>query len=314
MVKRRRGTRVSADKVAAVPNDVMERLRAAIEQNFQDQVAFLQRLVQFRSVRGQEQPVQDWLAAEFRRQGWSRKKMIETIVMSATYRQASAHRPELAEIDPNNLLLARQNRFRVQAEIVRDLCLSVSGLLSDKVGGPSVFPPLPPDVAALSYANNFKWNTSPGEDRYRRGMYTFFKRTSPHPNLIAFDCPDSNTTSVVRRTSNTPIQALTTLNNETFVEAAQAFAGRILALDATDEATRMGEALRLCVAREPSGIEVQRFVELLSTSRAYYAENPEAAQELVGAHLPDGVEPAEGAAWVAVARIALNLDELITRE
>ena len=256
----------------------------------------------------------DWLGAEFRRLGWSRKKMVETIVMSSTYRQASAHRPELLEIDANNRLLARQNRFRVQAEIVRDLCLSVSGLFSDKVGGPSVFPPLPPDVAALSYANNFKWATSPGEDRYRRGMYTFFKRTSPHPNLVAFDCPDSNTTNVLRRSSNTPIQALTILNNEVFIEAAQAFAKRILALESKDDADRMAKALRLCVAREPSGFETQKFVDLLESSRAYYTKNPEPAQQLLGEHKPDGVEPAEAAAWVAVARIALNLDELITRE
>ncbi|MEM7015269.1 MAG: DUF1553 domain-containing protein, partial [Verrucomicrobiota bacterium] len=224
----------------------------------------------------------DWLGAEFRRLGWSRKKMIETIVMSSTYRQSSAHRPELLETDPTNRLLARQNRFRVQAEIVRDLCLSVSGLLSDKVGGPSVFPPLPPDVALLSYNNNFKWTTSPGEDRYRRGMYTFFKRTSPHPNLIAFDCPDSNTTNVMRRTSNTPIQALTTLNNEVFVEASQAFAKRILALETADDADRMNQALRLCVARQPSGAETESFVSLLEKSRAFYAENTESAQQLRG--------------------------------
>lgn len=256
----------------------------------------------------------DWLGAEFRRLGWSRKKMIETIVTSATYRQASAHRDELLEIDPNNRLLARQNRFRVQAEIVRDICLSVSGLLSKKVGGPSVFPPLPPDVAALSYANNFKWATSKGEDRYRRGMYTFFKRTSPHPNLIAFDCPDSNTTNVIRRTSNTPIQALTTLNNETFVEAAQAFATRILALEAGDDADRMSQALRLCVAREPSGFETEKFLGLLGTSRKFYTENPESARQLLGDREIGETAPAEAAAWVAVARIALNLDELITRE
>ncbi|MFT5466606.1 MAG: hypothetical protein ACI8UO_001706 [Verrucomicrobiales bacterium] len=256
----------------------------------------------------------DWLGLEFRRLGWSRKKMVETIVMSATYRQASAHRAELLEIDPNNRLLARQNRFRVQAEIVRDLCLSVSGLFSDKVGGPSVFPPLPPDVALLSYNNNFKWATSAGEDRYRRGMYTFFKRTSPHPNLIAFDCPDSNTTNVIRRTSNTPIQALTTLNNEVFVEASQAFAKRILALEAKDDADRMAQALQLCVAREPSDFETQKFIELLEKSRVFYAKNPEPAQQLLGEYQPEGTEPAEAAAWVAVARIALNLDELITRE
>ena len=251
----------------------------------------------------------DWLGAEFRRLGWSRKRMIETIVNSAAYCQSSAHRPELLEIDANNRLLARQNRFRVQAEIVRDLCLSVSGLLSRKIGGPSVFPPLPPDVAALSYANNFKWATSKGEDRYRRGMYTFFKRTSPHPNLVAFDCPDSNTTNVLRRTSNTPIQALTTLNNEVFVEAARALAKRALSLEAADDRERIQGALRLCIARPPADGEIASFQKLLATSRDWYAQNPGEVEKILG-------EPgnAESAAWVAVARIALNLDELITRE
>jgi hypothetical protein len=256
----------------------------------------------------------DWLGGEYRRLGWSRKKMIETVVKSATYQQASAHREELWEIDPTNKMLARQNRFRVGAEIVRDLCLSVSGLLSDEFGGPSVFPPIPPGVAALSYANNFKWNTSKGEERYRRGLYTFFKRTSPHPNLITFDCPDSNTTNLRRRTSNTPLQALTMMNNEVFVEASQAFAKRVLELDATDEQQRMRQALRFCIGREPEETEVARFVHLLEESRTYYGTNPSSAKNLIGKHLPEGVGAPEAAAWVTVARTALNLDEFITRE
>ena len=172
----------------------------------------------------------DWLAGELESRGWSRKEMIRLIVTSATYRQSSAVRAEYVESDPLNDTFHRQNRYRVEAEIVRDLALSVAGLLSDKLGGPSVFPPMPADIAELSYANNFKWNESQGEDRYRRGMYTFFKRTAPHPNLMTFDCPDANTTCVERRTSNTPLQALTTLNNETFIEAAQAMARRALQL------------------------------------------------------------------------------------
>ena len=120
----------------------------------------------------------DWLAKEFIRRKWSRKGMIKLIMMSATYRQSSKHRPELADVDAQNRLLARQNRFRVEAETVRDIYLKASGLLSKKIGGPSVFPPMAADVAALSYAGNFRWKTSSGEDRYRRGMYTFFKRTA----------------------------------------------------------------------------------------------------------------------------------------
>lgn len=256
----------------------------------------------------------DWLAAEYRRLGWSRKQFIKTIVTSTTYRQSSAHRPELSEIDPQNRLLARQNRFRVEAEIVRDLCLSVSGLLSHKIGGPSVFPPMPEEVAALSYANNFKWNTSKEEDRYRRGMYTFFKRTAPHPNLVTFDCPDSNTTRVQRRTSNTPLQALTMLNNEVFVEASQALAKRALDWKPMADSDRVTKMLRLCIARHPGEEELRSFLKLLDTSRTYYREHPEEARRIGEKYPPEGVDPVETASWVAVARIALNLDELITRE
>ncbi|MBC8876968.1 MAG: DUF1553 domain-containing protein, partial [Planctomycetes bacterium] len=257
----------------------------------------------------------DWLATELIERGWSRKSMIKLIVSSATYRQSSRHRPDLANTDSLNNLLARQNRFRVDAEIVRDLYLAASGLLTQKIGGPSVYPPMPADVAELSYANNFKWTTSKGDNRYRRGMYTFFKRTSPHPNLIAFDCPDANTTNVQRWASNTPIQALTTLNNEVFVEAAQAMARRVLTAAAVStDADRITYAFRLCVARAPSEADRNRFVRLLLKARAWYGERPEPARELVGRYQPDGVTPVEAAAWVATARILLNMDEFITRE
>ncbi len=256
----------------------------------------------------------DWLANEYRRVGWSRKQLIKTILMSSTYQQASHHRSELIDVDPQNLLLARQNRYRVPAEIVRDLCLSVAGLLSEKVGGPSVFPPLPADVAALSYANNFKWNTSAGADRYRRGMYTFFKRTSPYPNLTVFDCPDSNTTSVSRRISNTPLQALTVLNNEVYHEAAQALAGRALQLEADSDAARMAGLLQLSLVRPATPFETKRFVQLLESSRAWYADHSAEAEAIASRHHSEHTPPVEAAAWIAVARIVLNLDEFITRE
>ena len=162
----------------------------------------------------------------------------------------------------------------------------------------------------MSYAGNFKWETSVGEDRYRRGMYTYFKRTSPHPNLIAFDCPDSNTTNVKRRASNTPLQALTLLNNEVFVEAARGLAKRTLALEANGDRDRMGRLLRFCIGRQPEESETRRFVGLLENSRAYFRGEPTAAKSIFGGEEPDP----EGAAWVAAARIALNLDEFITRE
>nr|ADI22614.1 hypothetical protein [uncultured verrucomicrobium HF0500_16O23] len=247
----------------------------------------------------------NWLGGEFIHQKWSRKAIIKLIVTSATYRQASVHRPELSKRDPNNMLLHRQNRFRVEAEIIRDLNLAASGLLASKVGGPSVFPPLPSGVAVLSYANNFKWAASKNEDRYRRGLYTFFKRTSPHPNLITFDCPDSNVTCVKRSRSNTPLAALTTLNNEVYAEAAKALAHRLLKEKSTDS-ERITYGFKISVAREPSANERAALSNLLKQSRIYYSTHETEAKALNG--------DAEASAWAATARVLLNLDEFITRE
>jgi mono/diheme cytochrome c family protein len=258
----------------------------------------------------------DWLAHEFRSSlGWSRKRIIRLIVLSATYRQSSVHRDELADVDPRNFLLARQNRLRSQAETIRDMCLSVSGRLSTKIGGPSVFPPLPPGVAELSYANNFKWVTSKGEDRYRRGMYTFFKRTSPHPNLVTFDCPDANTTCVKRQSSNTPLQALILLNNSVYSDASRGLANRLLAFEADTDAARLNYGFEITVARSISNTESQEFRSLLKTSRDWYKAHPEDAKKLVADSVPkESKTPIEErAAWVATSRMLLNLDEFITR-
>ena len=255
----------------------------------------------------------DHLAQELIRNQWSRKALIRYIVNSATYRQASRHRPELADRDPQNHLLHRQNRFRVEGEIVRDLSLDAAGLLSRKMGGPCVYPPLPGGVANLSYANNFKWNTSKGEDRHRRGLYTFFKRTSPHPNLLTFDCPDSNTTCIQRRISNTPLAALVTLNNQVFTEAAQGFGKRILSEKGSDR-ERLTQAFRTCVARPPVTEEINSLESLLIDARSWYTDNPGEATKLAGAHPAQGIDATENAAWVATARVLLNLDEFLTRE
>ncbi|MBX7208584.1 MAG: PSD1 and planctomycete cytochrome C domain-containing protein [Verrucomicrobiaceae bacterium] len=256
----------------------------------------------------------DWLAAEFMKQGWSRKKLLKLIMTSTTYKQASRNRVELADIDPKNELLWRQNRLRVEGEIVRDLYLAACGLLSPKVGGPSVFPPMPPDIAALSYAGNFSWKTSEGEDRYRRALYTFFKRTAPHPDLTTFDCPDANITNVKRTVSNTPLQALTTLNAEAFAEAAQAMGRRLLAESHKNDAERLTRAFQLCVVRPPADRELAALEKLLSESRAYYKAHPADAKEAVGKYAVKGIAPDENAAWVATSRIILNMDEFITRE
>ena len=242
----------------------------------------------------------DWLASEFIARGWSRKEVLRLIMTSATYRQRSEVRPELAEIDPLNTLLARQNRIRVEGEIVRDLHLAASGLLAPKIGGPSVFPPLPDGIAGLSYANNFKWTDSAGDDRHRRGMYTFFKRTAPHPDLTTFDCPDANLAAIKRSVSNTPLQALTTLNAQAFAEAAQALAKRLLAEPLADDDARIERAFRLCVARPPQPREVAALRQLLAKARDHYAQASD--------------KDAEPAAWTATVRIVLNTDEFITRE
>ena len=255
----------------------------------------------------------DHLARTLIDRGWSRKELIRYIVMSATYRQSSNHRPELVDRDPKNRWLARQNRFRVEAEIVRDLYLDAGGLLSKTVGGPSVFPPTSKDVVALTYNSSVKWNVSPGEDRYRRGIYTFFKRTAPHPNLMTFDCPDSNTTCVERNRSNTPLAALATLNNEVFVEAAKGFAQRVLSWKEDNDRERMQAAFLTATIRQAAPVELDALLELLSMSQGYYQEHPEEAEQLLGDSSNNVADPGKLAAWTATLRIVLNLDEVITR-
>ena len=253
----------------------------------------------------------DHLAKEFVARNWSRKAIIRYIVMSRTYRQASDHRPELTGKDSLNRLLARQNRFRVEAEIVRDLHLNAGDLLARKIGGPSVFPPTSQDVVALTYNSSVQWKVSPGEDQYRRGMYTFFKRTAPHPNLMTFDCPDSNTTCIERNRSNTPLAALTTLNNEVFVDAARGFARRMLGLDFEADRDRMRRSFRTACVREPLASELDALERLLSEARGYYRAHPKMAGDLMG--IRETEEAVEGAAWMTCLRVILNLDEVITR-
>lgn len=266
----------------------------------------------------------DWLARQFIGKvpdgdvsqvvPWSRKSLIKLIVMSATYRQSSRATEQLLEVDPQNRWLARQNRLRVEGEIVRDISLQAAGLLTHAIGGPSVYPALPPGIAELSYAGNFKWTISEGSDRYRRGMYTFFKRTSPHPNLITFDCPDANLACVDRNRSNTPLQALVALNNESFAEAARGLACRTLIDQTGTDHDRLTYAFRLCLARNPSEHELVQLQQLLSAARSYYLEHAEQAKILLGEYVVRAVPASECAAWVATVRVLINLDEFITRE
>jgi len=256
----------------------------------------------------------DWLATEFPRLGWSRKAFIKLIVTSATYRQSSSYRPDLAERDPLNVSLARQDRLRLEAEVVRDAHLSASGLLADKIGGPSVRPALPADIAALGYANSVKWKESEGDDRYRRGMYIFFQRTVPYPMLVTFDAPDSNTTCTRRERSNTPLQALTLWNDPVFFECARALGNRVMN-EPTVEA-RLRRAFELCMSRPPGQEESSRLRQLYEEQRRLIQENAESAAAILAldkkAELP--ADAVDRASLVAVARIIMNLDEFITRD
>jgi hypothetical protein len=259
----------------------------------------------------------DWLAGQFQDPagcGWSLKKLHRLIVTSATYRQSSAVRPEALRRDPSNVLLARQARPRLEAEIVRDGALAASGLLNSTVGGPSIRPPQPPGISELTYANAAKWVETTGPDRYKRGLYIWFQRTSPYPTLMTFDAPDSNVCVVRRERSNTPLQALTLLNDAVFVEAAQALAKRVLTEKEGSAAERAAYLLKLCLCREPAAAEVARLVALQGELAKLAATDPKGAAALAGKHAPAGVPAAEAAAWVAVARTVLNLDEFVTRE
>jgi hypothetical protein len=240
--------------------------------------------------------------------------MHRAMVTSAVYRQSSRQRSELAEKDPRNLLLARQNRLRLDAEIVRDASLAAAGLLTRAIGGPSVFPPQPAGV--FDFTQDPKpWNTAQGADRYRRGMYTHFWRSSPYPSLMVFDAPGGNVTCTRRVRSNTPLQALTLANDLAYVECAQALARRALAETPEEaEAVRIDRMFRLCFARFPSWQETPRLLTYYHDQQRAFATDAKAATQLAGSDLPPATTAADMAAWVAVARALLNLDEFITRE
>jgi len=271
-----------------------------------------------RGATASHQELLDWLAHWYVHEAnWSRKSLIELIVNTDTYRQSSVVRPELIEIDPENELLARQNRFRVEAEILRDIALQASGLLSRKLGGPSVFPPLPAIIAQQTYASSNKYKVSEGEDRYRRGLYTFFRRTAIDPNMSTFDCPDSSGSKPKRERSNNALQALATLQNEVFHEAAQSFANRLIELgraSGLSDRVRIRQAYLISVSREPEPAEAELLEGLLQEARDYYHDHPDEAVKLVGRHRVENIVTSENAAWVATTRVILNLDEFLTRD
>jgi mono/diheme cytochrome c family protein len=259
----------------------------------------------------------DWLAVEYR-EGlhWDTKALLKLIVTSATYRQSSRVTPELLARDPHNRLLSRAPRYRMEAEMIRDQALALSGLLATKVGGPSVYPPQPDGLWQAAFNGERTWATSKGEDRYRRGLYTFWRRTIPYPSMAAFDAPSRETCAIKRVRSNTPVQAFVTLNDPVYVETAQALARRIIREGSSSPEERARFVLRLCLVRPPEPEQVTKLVELYQSERDHYHSFPSEATKLATdplGQLPPGVTADELAAWTVVANVVLNLDGVLTK-
>ncbi|MCH2374927.1 MAG: DUF1549 and DUF1553 domain-containing protein, partial [Planctomycetes bacterium] len=288
----------------------------------------------------------DWLASDFVRGGWRLKRLHRLIVTSATYRQSSHIRRDLPVTDPQNRLLARQSRFRLEAEVIRDVALDASGLLTDVLGGPGVFPPQPKGIYVFTQRDK-QWQDSLGADRYRRGLYTFFWRSGPYPFLTTFDKTKANVTCTRRVRSNTPLQALTMANDAAIVEFARGLAARVLRErgDARQE-ERLRFAFRLCFGRSPEEMELRRLNGFFESQLEEFRRDSEAAYQIVHGtpeptqigdsgsatqstsepklnvpseaaavlQVSNGAELAEAAAWTSVARVLMNLDEFVTRE
>jgi hypothetical protein len=256
----------------------------------------------------------DWLAVWFMDEGWDLKKLHTLIVTSRTYQQSSRVSPELYAKDPYNRLLARGPRYRVDAEIVRDIALQASGLLNPKIGGPSVYPPAPAFLfdKPASYGPK-TWNVEEDAERYRRAIYTFRFRSVPYPMLQAFDAPNGDISTVKRTRSNTPLQALTTLNETLFMECAVGLAETILSANSGSEESRIETAFRRCVSRYPSAEEKQVLTQFLNRQRHYFVDHPEEAKQISDQKKTKDATT-DFAAWVALSRVLLNMDETITKE
>jgi hypothetical protein len=253
--------------------------------------------------------------------GWSLKWLNRQIAMSATYRQSSEVTPDKYALDPYNRLLARGPRFRVDAEIVRDIALESSGLLYSRLSGPSVFPPAPDFLfqPPASYGPKI-WKEETGPDRYRRALYTFRYRSVPYPALQTFDAPNGDFSCVRRSRSNTPLQALTSLNEPVFLECARALALKTVWRGGSDDRARLIYAFRRCLSRQPSPDELSTLLALYDKEKAHFASDESTALAFVVNHkkdrpsLPTGTTFGELAGWTAVSRVLLNLDETITKE
>jgi hypothetical protein len=262
----------------------------------------------------------DWLAGRFIDSGWDVKGLQKMIVMSAAYRQQSRIAPEKLAKDPHNRLLAHGARFRLDAEMIRDNALSVSGLLDDRIGGPSVAPYQPPGLwEQVGFGGEFtsqSYKQSHGRDLYRRGIYVYLKRAMPYPPLVTFDAPNREVCTDSRARTNTPLQALVLLNDPAYVEAARVMAQRIVASGGSTPAERVAYAFKLCTSRMPRPEESQVLLDIYEKQLARFKQDPEAAKKLttVGeTPAPAEMDLSELAAWTAIGNVLLNLDETITK-
>jgi hypothetical protein len=273
----------------------------------------------------------DWLATEFlnpfsrnaegvraapRTPAWDIKHLLRTIATSSTYQQSSVYRDDAAKLDPPNRLLAFMPRFRLSAEELRDNALAISGVLSKKVGGPSFMPYQPAEYFRFKN-EGWPWKTSEGDDQYRRGMYAFWRRTALHPMFVTFDAPTREECTVSRPRTNTPLQALVTLNDSTFVEAARVFAERVLTQGPNNVDARLALVFRRATCRTPSSAEMNVLRHRFEQQRARFRMDADAASRLVnvGQYPRDArLDVSELAAWTALCNMVLNLDEVLTRE
>jgi hypothetical protein len=267
----------------------------------------------------------DWLATELanpdRKVGgdakpWDVKRFLKLLVMSAAYRQSAKVTPELVERDPENRLLARGPRVRLTAEMVRDQALFAAGLLSPKMLGPSVKPPQPNLGVSAAFGGSIDWQASTGEDKFRRGVYTTWRRSNPYPSMSTFDAPNRDTCVVRRARTNTPLQALVTMNDPVYVEAAQGLARRTMEKGGKTTAEKAAFAFRACLVRPPTDTEVARLVKLHDDAQAKFAKDATKATQFatnpLGA-LPKGADAADAAAWTVVASVIMNLDEMLMK-
>ena len=258
----------------------------------------------------------DWLALELRDNGWDQKRFLKLLVTSATYQQTARVTPELLQKDPRNLLLSRAPRRRLDAEMIRDQALALSGLLSHKLGGPSVYPPQPEGLWRVAFDGTRTYPTSTGEDRYRRGLYTVWRRTVPYPSMATFDAPSRESCTFRRLPTNTPLQAYVTLNDPVYVEAAQALGRRLVAEGGATTEARIRFGLNLVLARPATPSQIAGLKKLFESELTHYrgAEQDAArlATEPIGP-LPPGLTAGEAAAWTVVANVLLNLDGVLTK-